>query len=125
MTALETEARAGVFWFPPPNEYPVNSTSIVYENLRMARGGAGRLYGFTVYNSNAAQQFILIFDLDGPLTAGAVPKLIYTVAGSAVAVSYWGSVGRWFDRGIVFANSSTANTYTAGAADCWFDVQVG
>ena len=125
MGDLAVEARAGIWWAPPDNQYPLNFTSIAYENAHVALAGSGRLYGFTVYSSRSSSQFILIFDATAIPATGAVPVLVFPIGAAAVVAGYWGSVGRWFDRGIVIANSSTGPTYTAGSADCWFDVQAG
>jgi hypothetical protein len=45
------------------------------------------------------------------------------VAAASPAGVYFGSVGRWFNHGIVIANSTTQGTLTLGAADTIFDVQ--
>ena len=105
--------------------YPLNSSSIIYEAERVVKSGPGTLYGFSVYNSNASAQFVLVFDADGTgaLTSSSVPRMVYNAQGSSTLGVYWGVVGRAFSRGIIIANSSTGPTFTAGSADCWFDAQ--
>ena len=104
---------------------PLNSRSVAYESVRVVKGGPGTLYGFTVYNSNAAAQFILVFDFDGAgqLSSSSIPSVIFSVPGASSFSIYWGLAGRAFTRGCIIANSSTGPTYTAGSADCWIDAQ--
>jgi len=105
--------------------YPINSRSVALESSRIALSGAGRLFGFSGYSNKGATQFIQVFDAVGVPADGAIPELIINVASSPWNFgAYFGSVGRWFQRGIVLCNSSTAATKTIGSADCWFDVQV-
>lgn len=81
------------------------------------------LLGFTVYNSGAAQ-FIQLFDATSVPDEASVPELPVPIAADSVFGMYWGEEGRYFPNGLVLCNSSTADTKTIGAADCWFDVQV-
>lgn len=104
----------------PPERQNVHST--VYENAHVVRSGAGVLYGFTVYSSNAASQFIQVFDLTSAPANGAVPEVVFTVAATSQLGVEW-IHGRPFHQGCVIANSTTAPTYTAGVADTFFDVQ--
>ena len=101
---------------------PANNSSNVYEASRLIKGGEGVLLGFTVYNSNAAAQFILLFDAAQVPANGAVPVAVFTVATVANLAVNW-IPGRTFRRGIVICNSSTGPTLTIGAADCFFDAQ--
>lgn len=110
-------------WYPPPYSFPENSTSPVLASSRVAAVGNCRLYGFTVTSSNVANQFVQVFDAVAVPANGAVPILTVNVLAANAASAYWGSVGRWFDRGIVLVNSTTQVTLTIGAADCIFDVQ--
>ena len=82
-----------------------------------------RVYGFTVYNSNASAQTILMFDASSLPVDTAVPLMTFNVSGSSVLGVYYGRMGRLFRRGLVLCNSSTATTKTIGAADCFFDVE--
>ena len=81
------------------------------------------LEGFNVFSSNVATQYIFVFDL------GAVPENATPPFGPVLAVGTNGSVQLDYNRprlmqtGIVIANSTSATSFTAGAADCWFDVQ--
>ena len=86
-------------------------------------GGYLRVYGFTVYNSNASAQSILMFDRSSLPADTAVPLMAFAVAGSANLGVYFGTMGRIFKQGLVLCNSSTATTKTIGAADCFFDVE--
>lgn len=101
---------------------PFNIHSLAYENFRVVKAGPGVLFGFTVYNSNAAGQFIQVFDQFTEPTDGSAPACVFTVAGASNLPVQW-LPGRTFTTGCVLVNSSTGPTVTAGAADCWFDVQ--
>ena len=106
---------------------PLNSYSLAYENVRVVKSGAGMLFGFSVYSSKAAAQWIHVFDVSpsssGGVPSGAVPVAIFTVATVANLDVTWTFPGRFFSRGCILANSTTGPTYTAGAADTWFDAQ--
>jgi hypothetical protein len=101
---------------------PANSFSVKYEASRIAKSGAGLLFGFTVYSSNAAAQFILLFDSNTLPADGALPLIPFPIGATQGAAFSW-TPGRSFSRGIVLCNSTTANSKTIGAADTWFDVQ--
>ena len=83
---------------------------------------AHALYGFTVNNTNASQQFILVFDLATLPADGAVPAVSFTVPGASDKAVEW-VTPRKMNQGIVVCNSSTAGSKTLGSADCFFDVQ--
>jgi len=105
-----------------PDSWPRNGTSPALEAARLALAGEGRLFGFTVYNSNAAAQFILVFDRPTIPGAGATADLVFKAPANDTLGVNW-IPGRWFRSGCVLCNSSTAPTLTAGAADCFFDAQ--
>lgn len=105
-----------------PIGLPLSSSSPALEASRIAKSGAGTLYGFSGFN-NGATQFILVFDSVGLPADGAVPVFVLSAGAAANFSAYWGSVGRAFHQGIVLCNSSTAATKTIGTATCWFDVQ--
>lgn len=100
----------------------LNVSSPAYESAHVVHSGAGVLYGFTVYSSNVAAQFIHIFDLTTIPANGAVPAVVFSVSATANRGVEWVH-GRPFYSGCVIANSTTGPTLTAGAADCFFDVQ--
>jgi len=101
---------------------PYNSSSQAYENSRVVASGESRLFGFSGYNSGAAQ-FVLVFDANSVPAEGAVPDMVLSVAATTNFSAYFGLAGRWFNLGIVLCNSSTGPTKTIGSANCWFDVQ--
>lgn len=101
---------------------PNNATSPGPANSIVVKSGAGVLAGFTVFNSNAGSQFILLFDTNAVPANAAVPILAFTVAGGQALAVNW-IPGRVFRSGCVLCNSSTSTTKTIGAADCLFDVQ--
>jgi hypothetical protein len=103
--------------------WPLNVSSQAYEASRVVKSGAGRLFGFTVYNSAVAAQFIQLFDAQALPADGAVPVAVFKVATVANLAVFWGDWGRFFNRGIVICNSSTGPTKTIGSADCFFDAQ--
>lgn len=102
---------------------PVSVSSLALSQFQVIKSGPGTLYGVSVYSNKASAQFIQIFDTTTAPGSGAVPVATFTVGATSNLGLYWGSVGRWFNQGIVIANSSTAATQTAGSADCYFDSQ--
>lgn len=103
--------------------WPLNVSSNVAESSHVIKAGAGRLFGFSVYNSAAAAQFIQLHDAEKLPADGAVPVFVAKAATVANLAVFWGDWGRFFNRGIVVCNSSTFATKTLGAADCFFDAQ--
>jgi hypothetical protein len=101
---------------------PRNAHSIAYENAHVVKGGQGLLYGFSIYSSNAAAQFIQVFDAAKLPADGAIPAVVYTIAATSNLPINW-IPPRKFAAGIVICNSTTGPTKTIGAADTWFDVQ--
>lgn len=103
--------------------YPLSVSSLALQSAFLVTSGPARLFGFMVYSNKAASQFIQLHDTPTSPASGAVPVAVFTVAATGnLPVAYpW--PGRWFNRGIWIANSSTAATLTAGSADCYFDVQ--
>jgi hypothetical protein len=102
---------------------PLNSFSGALSSSLQVKSGAGMLFGFHAYSHNAGAQFVQLFDTatGQPSTASLVAMWRLT-ATSQVDVSYI-FPGRFFRQGILIANSTTAGTFTAGAADTWFDAQ--
>lgn len=101
----------------------LNSTSVAYETSRIVKASAGRLWGFSGYNSKASAQFIQVFDSATLPADTAVPVVVFTVATVANFSLDFSTRGRVFTNGIVICNSSTGPTKTIGSADCWFDAQ--
>jgi hypothetical protein len=101
---------------------PLNKHSNAYQNGLVVKTGPGVLYGFTVYNSAVAAQFIQWHDRATLPAAGDIPDGVISVATIASQGVAW-LPGRTFHTGIVLVNSSTGPTYTAGSADCFFDAQ--
>jgi hypothetical protein len=111
------------FGTPHRGEYlePLNKHSNAYAASIVVKSGPGILYGFTVYNSGAAQ-FILVFDAATLPADGVAPALVLAAGATANLGANW-IPGRTFQTGIVLCNSSTGPTKTIGAADCYFDAQ--
>lgn len=104
---------------------PLNNHSNGLEAARVACSGYGYLISFTVLNTNASAQYIQLHDAAVVPASGAsvTPAVVFAVAATSNLTVAYTMPGRKFERGIVIANSSTAATYTAGSADCFFDVQ--
>jgi hypothetical protein len=106
----------------PPDRFPRSSSSLVLVASHIIVGER-RLFGFQGWSTKGTAQFIHAYDDDAVPANGSIPLFVVPVAATSNFSGYFGSVGRWFSRGIVLANSTTADTLTAGAADCLFDVQ--
>lgn len=114
-----------VGWGTPSEEddlLPLNIHSPAYQNGLQVKTGPGYLFGFTAYSSNAGAQWIQVFDLIGPPASGAIPVVAFKVATITHLYQNW-IPPRTFLVGIWIGNSTTGPTYTAGAADTFFDVQ--
>lgn len=101
---------------------PLNKHSAAYANSIFVKSGQGILYGFTARSSNASAQFIQVHDTQAVPASGAVPCVVVDIAATATTGALW-LPGRTFLYGCWIVNSTTAPTYTAGAADTFFDVQ--
>src|SRR5690348_12371086 len=83
-----------------------------------------RVYGLSVFGSNAGSQFVLMFDASSLHADTSVPLMAFQVSASANPGPYFGPMGRIFQRGLILCTSSTSTTKTINAtADCFFDVQ--
>lgn len=103
-------------------QLPLNIHSPGYQIGLQVKTGPGYLFGFTAYSSNAAAQWIQVFDLASAPATGAVPVVIFKVPTVSHIGVNW-VPARTFLTGIWIGNSTTGPTYTAGAADTFFDVQ--
>lgn len=101
---------------------PFNRHSIAYAQSLVVKTGPGILYGFTIYSSNVAAQFIQLFDARTVPGNGAIPECVFTVAAASNLPVQW-LPGRTFRAGCVLVNSSTGPTLTIGSADTYFDAQ--
>lgn len=102
---------------------PLNSFSVGLESSRIVKSGPGILFGFSVLSTNIAAQFILLFDAATLPSNGALPVFPFNIGAAGEKDVSYIFPGRFFQRGIVIANSTTAASLTLGAADCWFDAQ--
>lgn len=111
------------YLFGWPEELPKSAVNPALAASWIPFEGQGRLIGFTVTNTNASAQFVLMFNASSLPADNAVPILGASVPGAGTLSLNWGPDGRWFTIGLVLCNSSTQGTKTIGVADCLFDVQ--
>jgi hypothetical protein len=104
-------------------ELPSNNHSNVLAASLVACTGPAYLVAFTINNTNAAAQFIQLHDANVLPADGVAPAVVFTGPASSDKFVTYSLPGRFFQRGIVICNSSSAATKTIGAADCFFDVQ--
>jgi len=94
------------------------------EDNIIAKASAGNLYGITVNSTTA--QFIQVHNTAALPSGGAVP-----FAGCAWAIAANGTLTVNFDPplrcsvGITIVNSTTLQTWSDGADDCLFGIQIG
>lgn len=107
-----------------PQGIPVNANRSLLVASLQVKAGAGRLLGISVYNSNAATRWCLLFDQVGVPSNGAVPLMAWQIPTQSTLDIGWGdTAGRVFLRGILLVNSTTDATLTLGAADQLMDAQ--
>jgi hypothetical protein len=92
-------------------------------NSLIVKPTAGYLLGLTANSTNAAAQYILLFDSATVPSSGAIPTTSFTVPAASHLAIYFNTPGRAFQTGICVCNSTTAATLTIGAADTYFDAQ--
>lgn len=109
--------------FGIPEELPRSVFSQALSASFIPFTGQGRLLGFTVSSTRASGQFIQVFDANVLPASGAVPPLVFDIATVSTRMVAFDPYGRWFEIGCVIVNSTTQATFTAGSADCLFDVQ--
>ena len=119
---LPAFADTASYHLPLPDLEPQNYNSPALTN-QIVLATPGRLFGFTATSTDAAAQFILVFDEEGLPADGAVPLFALNASATSAAATYFGTAGRWFNRGVVICNSTTQGSKTIGAADTLFDVQ--
>jgi hypothetical protein len=102
---------------------PLNYSSPAEETSKLVKAKSGVVYGFTVYNNNAAIRFIQLHDATSAPAEAAVPAATFTVATQGHLTVDYGPHGRYFKNGIYICNSTTDTTKTLGAADSLFDVR--
>src|SRR5437016_3345445 len=96
--------------------WPLNKHSNAYGASLVVKTGPGKLYGFSVFSSNIATQYILLFDAAEVPTNGAIPVFPFPVATLTAFLAGYADVGRAFNTGCVLVNSTTANSLTIGAS---------
>lgn len=101
---------------------PRNRTSGGLVSTLQVKAGVTQLFGFTAYSSRVSAQFIQLHDRRGAPAAGNVPDVVFPIPASDFRAVDW-IPPRLFNEGCWIVNSTTAGTYTAGAADTFFDVQ--
>jgi hypothetical protein len=104
---------------PNTNTQPTvgrQSGSSAAESSRQLRAGSGTLLSLIGFN-NGPDQFIQLHDKAGDLASGDVPIFSFGVPANQ---PFSMDVPIQFAHRVHVANSTTFNTLTPGAADCWF-----
>lgn len=102
--------------------WPLNKSNIAYAKSLVVKTGPGKLYGFTAYNSGAAQ-FLLLFDGTEAPGNGATASVVFDLPAAKSTGAFYGDVGRCFNAGCVLVCSTTSPTLTLGAAELFIDAQ--
>jgi hypothetical protein len=127
ISVFKNEANESVFLNPLTGKSSLEATTLVsviaFINNLVAKVGACELHGITGYNNSDTAQFIQVFDLAALPADGETPKIILQ-ADPKSNFSYTGVKGVKFTNGIVICNSSTPESKTIGANDCWFNATV-
>lgn len=122
MSSVEViEIEAGEAGQPLPT--PRNQTANAKVN-QLVLSQACRVYGFTCFSTNAAAQFVLMFEQMTLPADGTVPLMPFSIAAATNLGVLFGKTGRVFRSGFVLCTSSTSATKTLNATvDTFMDVQ--
>lgn len=102
---------------------PSNAFVTAYNYKLVVKANVGVLFALNGYNSSTSAQFIQLHNATSEPAGGATPEVIFRVPASSNFSYSSDKFGRYFSTGIVAINSSTAETLTHQAKDCWFDAQ--
>jgi hypothetical protein len=100
---------------------PDMDTSAAAEASSVSKASVGVLYGFTFSNANAATRYLQFYNSTTVPADTAVPFATFECPSGKTISGEWPK-GRYCSAGISWANSSTQNTKTIGAADSLADV---
>lgn len=99
---------------------PLREGSTALEKSHIIKASAGILFGIIGFNSLITPQFIQVHNSEAEPEADAVPIYTFEVQARAHFALDLSPFGDFFSTGIVVCNSSTLETLTIGADDCWF-----
>lgn len=99
-----------------------NVTTEAYSNQLKLVDREAIMFGCVGYNSGA-DQFIQVHDSVSLPVNGSIPKVMFKASATENFSLDFGDNGRNFINGIYIVNSTTGDTLTIGAADCWIDAQ--
>lgn len=126
MSALDYENQSPVeqlFAAFGASELPLKKHSPALQNSLVIYTGPCYVTVIAASSTNAAAQYIQVFDQTTLPSNGAIPEMLLQAAATSDKFVSYSLPGRFFRTGVVIANSTTAATLTIGAADCFFDVQ--
>lgn len=81
------------------------------------KASAGKLYGVTLYNDNAAARYFQFFNLTAVPVDTTAPLFVVKLGIAETRQLDFGPMGKYFSTGICWSNSTTFATKTIGAAD--------
>lgn len=82
------------------------------------KASAGKLYGVTLTNDNAAMQYLMFFNLTAVPADATAPLFAVAVPLKSTIQLDFSTMGKYFSTGICWSNSTTFATKTIGTTDC-------
>lgn len=125
-TPVAVDAAGAVFTTNVP-EFNPNWSCANVQALAAASGvikaSAGKLYGVTLVNENAAARYIQFFNLAAVPADGTAPLFMVRLGIGETRQLDFSTMGKYFTTGICWCNSTTAATKTIGAADTYLEAR--
>lgn len=87
------------------------------------KAAAGKLYGVTLTNDNAAMRYIQFFNLAAVPADGVAPLFAIKLGIGETRQLDFSMMGKYFATGICWCNSTTGATKTIGAADTYLEAR--
>lgn len=81
------------------------------------KASAGKLYGVTLHNDNAAARYFQFFNLTAVPIDTTVPLFVVKLAAGESKQLDFSAMGKYFSTGICWCNSTSFGTKTIGTAD--------